>query len=118
MRSLSANSYAILLQHDCPGIACDIATGADRLRAAVLWHFVHTTSIDALERMDDVQFKAACTAHGYALPPQELPTLFKVMTAELRAVNDAFVETETEGRPLEMTTPTSPTSTPPSSGSV
>lgn len=118
MRKLSANSYALLLRHDCPGIARDIECGADRLQAAVLWHFVHTTSIDALERMDDAQFKSACTTHGYALPPQELPALFKVMTAELRAVNDAFVETETEGHPLAPTTPTSPTSPPPSSGSV
>jgi len=118
MRHLSANSYALLLQHDCPGIARNITTGADRLRAAVLWHFVHTTSIDALERMDEQQFKDTALAHGYALPPQELPALFKVMTAELRAVNDAFVETETEGHPLAPTTATSPTSPPPSSGSV
>ena len=118
MRTLSANSYALLLRHDCPGIARDITCTADRLRAAVLWHFVHTAGIDQLERMDDEQFRAALTAHGYSIPPQELLKIgiFKTMTAEIQAVNDAFVETETEGSPLEPTTATSPTSQSRSSG--
>jgi hypothetical protein len=117
MRQLSINSYALLMRHSCPGIGADIVTGSDRIKAAAMWHFVHTAGIDQLERMNDEQFHEAVTAHGYSLPPQELPPIFSAMTAELRAVNDAFVETESEGLPLEVTTATSQTSNPSSSGS-
>lgn len=109
MRPLSANSYALLVKHSCPGIAVNMESPSDRMKAAVMWHYAHTAGIDVLERMDEHQFRDAVTAHGYAMPPQLLPDLFKQMTAELQAVNDAFVETESEGIPLEQTTATSQT---------
>jgi hypothetical protein len=116
MRQLSINSYALLMRHCCPGIGADLITAHDRIKAAAMWHFVHTAGIDQLERMTDDQFRDAVTAHGYSLPPQELPTIFSSMTAELRAVNDAFVETESEGLPLDQTTATSQISNQSSSG--
>jgi superfamily II DNA/RNA helicase len=116
MRQLSINSYALLMRHCCPGIGADLITAHDRIKAAAMWHFVHTAGIDQLERMTDEQFRDAVTAHGYSLPPQELPAIFSAMTAELRAVNDAFVETESEGIPLDQTTATSQISNQSSSG--
>lgn len=116
MRQLSINSYALLTRHHCPGIGADMVTTADRLKAAAMWHFVHTAGIDQLERMSDDQFREASTAHGYTIAPQELPAIFSAMTAELRAVNDAFVETETEGLPLDQTTATNQSSATCSSG--
>lgn len=112
MRQLSINSYALLMRHGCPGIGADIVTASDRIKAAAMWHFAHTTGINQLERMTDEQFHDAVTAHGYSLPPQELPAIFSAMTAELKAVNDAFVETESEGLPLDQTTATSQISSP------
>jgi len=110
LRPLSAYSYGMLLKHACPCIEHQTDDKAERIRAAVMWHFVHTAGIDQLERMDAEQFKAAVAAHGYALPPNVLPSIFTAMTEELAKMNEAFVEVESDDIANFPTTATSQTS--------
>ena len=113
MRPLSAESYARLLRLNCPMIAVPAADQADQLRAATLWHYLHTADIDAIEAASDEQIAAAARRHGYSIALSDYPGIFRAMTRDIERMKEAFVEAESPsgaGSPLAPTTATSQSS--------
>lgn len=109
MRPLSAASYALLMRLQCPMLVVPTTDPPEQLRAATLWHFVHTAEIDELERMSDAEIVSAAGRHGYSLEFAMYPGIFRVMTQDIERMQRAFVEAEPPGGrvPLVATTPTS-----------
>lgn len=109
MRPLSASSYSLLLRLSCPILVTPATDMGEQLRAATLWHFIHTAEIDWLERAADAEILHAAAVHGHTLKLEDYPGIFKTMTAEIQRMQSAFVEAESPGGSFP-TTPTSPTS--------
>jgi hypothetical protein len=109
MRPLSASSYSLLLRLSCPILVTPATDMNEQLRAATLWHFVHTADIDWLERATDAEIHHAAAVQGHTLKLEDYPKLFRTMTTEMERMKAAFVEAESPGDPFS-TTPTSPTS--------
>lgn len=112
MRPLSAASYSLLMRLQCPMLAIQTSDPTEQLKAATLWHFVHTADIDLLESATDAELEYAYKKHGYTIQFNEYPTIFKTMTRDIERMQSAFVESEPPGgkSPLAATIPTSQTS--------
>jgi hypothetical protein len=109
MRPLSAASYALLMKLQCPMLAVPTEELTEQLRAATLWHYIHTANIDAIEQASDAEIVAAANRHGYTLEFAAYGPIFRRMTQDIERMQAAFVESEPTGgkSPLVVTTPTS-----------
>jgi hypothetical protein len=114
MRSLSISSYALMARLQCPGIGAPLVTPEDIHAAAMMWHYIHTAALDDLMAASDADLKTAIARSGFDLAPGDLAPVLPRMAAELKKMNDAFVETETDSGvapgPLVSMTATSPIS--------
>lgn len=116
MRPLSISSYALMARLQCPGIGAPLVTPEDIHQAALVWHHIHTADVETLISASDAEIRSAITRAGFDLAPGDLAAVLPRMAAELKKMNDAFVEAETDSGvaqgPLVPTTATSPTTPP------